>query len=112
MTALLWSAATGSAVATQRAVGFRWPDAAHRRGATAPGVDLPARVLTEVQRLAASGYPISIVDASRRPGGSPALWTPISARETAGNPPLEDWTCGFSTSATRDAAGSGARVRR
>lgn len=67
------------AAATQRAVGFRWPDGVTMEVQRIPGVELPARVLAEVQRLAASGYPISIVDAPRRPGGSPALWTPISA---------------------------------
>lgn len=67
------------AVATQRAVGFRWPDGVTMEVPHLAGVDLPAHVLAEVQRLAASGYPIRIVDASRRPGGSPALWTPISA---------------------------------
>ncbi|MCZ3387376.1 MAG: hypothetical protein LH630_10545 [Actinomycetia bacterium] len=67
------------AVATQRAVGFRWPDGVTIEVPRLPGVELPARVLAEVKRLAASGYPISIGDARRRPGGSPALWTPVSA---------------------------------
>jgi hypothetical protein len=67
------------AVAKQRAIGFRWPEGVTLEVQRLPGVELPARVLAEVQRLAASGYPISIVDAPRRPGGSPALWTPLSA---------------------------------
>lgn len=67
------------AVATQRAVGFRWPEGVTLEVLRLPGVEPPARVLAEVQRLAASGYPISTVDVDRRPGGSPALWTPLSA---------------------------------
>lgn len=67
------------AVATQRAVGFRWPEGVTAEVQRLPGIELPARVVAEVKRLAASGYPITIVDARRRPGGSPALWTPLSA---------------------------------
>lgn len=67
------------AVATQRAVGFRWPDGVTMEVPQPSGVDLPARVIAEVHRLAATGYPIRIVDATRRPGGFPALWTPVSA---------------------------------
>jgi hypothetical protein len=67
------------AVARQRAVGFRWPDGVTLEVPRLPGVELPARVLAEVKRLAASGYPISIVDAESRNGGFPALWTPMSA---------------------------------
>ncbi len=67
------------AVAKQRAAGFSWPAGVTLEVPRLRGVELPSRVVAEVERLAASGYPIQIVDVDAQDGRFPALWTPLSA---------------------------------
>lgn len=67
------------AVGKQRASGFRWPVGVTVDVRQPLGIELPPRVVAEVDRLARAGYPVQRVAVSRWFGGSPALWTPRSA---------------------------------
>lgn len=68
-----------AAAARQRAVGFTWPLDVTLEVPRLRGAEIPPRVLAEVERLAAAGYPIRIFAMDLPSVGSSAVWTPQSA---------------------------------